>query len=151
MKQILTILVFTVLFTPKLLFSQDAPKKANGIIVKTDKSHLDLYKSTLPFLVDEGYEFQLLEKDAGIIQTKPHSINGGQIKLMCSIRQKDSTTIIKITGLCTIGTISLGGISDDSWSKVTNRGMKGSLFKNAWIHMESIAKKIDGTIEYQIK
>ena len=125
--------------------AQVAPKKSTMAIVKMDDKKQAISK-VIDVFTSAGFIFKTVETEAGIFTTEGK--RGKGCESMYNITIKDDGTT-KINGLMTIGSFTIEGFTSDSWSKIENKGMKGSPIKNAWLELESLATQLSAQVTYQ--
>lgn len=120
-------------------------KGANKALIQLESKEVAFSKA-LSVLAQEGFPMQVVEKEAGIITTQSKGAKRFQSKYSVHI---SDAGLITLTGLMTIGEISLYGVTDDSWGKIQNRGMKGSPIRLSWMELVGIAEKMGEVVEYE--
>ena len=128
------------------IYSQDAPKDANTIIISTADKPETAFRNIGRLFVSEKYALETSEPALLMITTKPQKINYGflsagtyYLKLQAQINEIDTLTEIILTGLF------------EGDLKVTNKGMSGSPAKSSWEKMVEIATKYKGgNIRFEI-
>lgn len=140
MKHLLTIILIT------LGLSMAAQERgASKASVQFETKDLAFSKA-LSVLTAEGFTIQVAEKDAGIITTQGKAGGRFQSKYNVLVTEEGHLTL---TGLMSIGDLTLNGVTDTSWSRIENRGMKGSPIRKAWEELEGIAQQIDEQVIYE--
>lgn len=136
-------LSFALLLVSFLSFAQ-APKGASKIIVNNTKSAADNFLLVKQQLAENS--IGIAQQDKDVFQIVTNTING---KYIYVIFCKDNA--IQITGTYTTGYdvhLGFGIIDKDEASKITNRGMSGSIIKRSFQSMESFAKALGTNITY---
>ncbi len=118
------------------------PKKANTIIISNNLVYSDNYREVSRLLIQSGYGIEYSDKDIGVITTGSKGIKNSEIKLNFLIDKNRIT----ITG--NFSTSVLEGVTGTSgtWMQIENKGMRGSLTRDAWNEMLSIGSDLSGTI-----
>ena len=104
------------------------------------------FSKALAVLTAEGFALQVVEKDAGIITTQGKAGGRFQSKYNVLVTEEGYLTL---TGLMSIGEVTLNGVTDTSWSRIENRGMKGSPIRKAWEELEGIAQQLSEQVIYE--
>lgn len=146
MKKLYTCLILLFTFNT-LSAQQQAPKGADKIIIKNAKSASDNFLAVKLILAEKGIEISSQDKDifqlkTGVIPITKYGA-GAYYVVFC----KDNS--IQLIGMFNTG-IELNMLVKDTdpFIQIVNRGMKGSLFKEAWIAMNSLAESFGGDISY---
>lgn len=140
-------IIFALLLSPIISLCQDPPKKCSVIKV-TPVS----FRHAVNSLLDLGYSIEKIDSNFLTVRTEPKNYSktkGGMVQI--EIRVKDSSVII--TGYCGLRNIDFEKKESNFFDgkyyyKVENRGMKGSLSKEAFDVMNEFAKGLSGKIEY---
>lgn len=148
MKKICLIVLFV--FTCNVLLAQQqAPKLADKILVKNDKSASDNFLAVKLSFAEKGIE--IVSQDADIKQFKtglmPLLKSGAKIYYI--VFCKDNT--IQFTGFFNTGIEAPKSIliqDGDPFRPIVNRGMKGSYFAEAWKAMNILALTFGSDIQY---
>ncbi|SDJ95185.1 hypothetical protein SAMN04487898_105135 [Pedobacter sp. ok626] len=146
MKKIYTILI--VLLACNMLFAQQqAPKGSDKIIIKNDKSASDNFISVKLILAEKGIEIASQDKDIYQLKTGVAPVTkygaGAYYVVFC----KDNS--IRLTGMFNTGfQLNMLVKDTDPLIQIVNRGMKGSLFNEAWKAMNELAATLGGDISY---
>lgn len=139
------LLVNTTFAQPKI---KDIPKGTIKIIITTTQSPNENYTQVLNLLLDNDFEIEKRDFELFTIKTglKPLPKTGSYY---LNLRCKDNT--IQITGkfYSGISTEIYGVKSEDSVETIINKGMKGSIYKTAFIEMYKFTKKIEGTFIFK--
>jgi len=123
-----------------------AQKKGDSKALIQLESKEAAFSKALSVLAQEGFPMQLVEKEAGVISTQGKY--GRRFQSKYNVHISDNG-LITLTGLLTIGELTIGNITDNSWSKIENKGMKGSPIRLSWMELVSIAEKMGGEVEYE--
>jgi len=148
MKLYISILfVFCILTTFAQNELKEVPKGTTKIIVKTERSTKDNFKTLLNVLLD--YDFEIENKDSELftIKTgqKPIPRTGSYyLNFMCK------EDLIEITGKFYSGiSMELNGVkSEDKQESITNKGMKNSIYKISFQEMFNVANLIGTNLSY---
>lgn len=140
MKHLLTIILIALGLSTA---AQD--RGASKAVIQFETKDLAFSKA-LSVLTAEGFSIQVAEKDAGIITTQGKAGGRFQSKYNVLVTEEGHLTL---TGLMSIGDLTLNGVTDTSWSRIENRGMKGSPIRKAWEELEGIAQQIDEQVIYE--
>lgn len=140
MKNLFTIILIA------LGLSLSAQERGDSRAVMQFESKDQAFSKALAVLTAEGFSIQVAEKDAGIITTQGKAGGRFQSKYNVHITEEG---LLTLTGLMTIGEISLHGVTDTSWSRIEYRGMKGSPIRKSWEELESIAQQISDEVTYE--
>lgn len=144
MKQLFLILLFSIAIVSHSN-AQDAPKKSTKAIIQFENK-TDALTSLLEIFSDKGFQIKTIDKELGILTTEAKGNNRFQSKYNVLV---NSEGIAKLTGLMTIGSITIYGVEDDSWSSIENKGMKGSPIRKSWMQLEEIAKETGREVSYE--
>lgn len=123
-----------------------AQKKGDSKALIQLESKEAAFTKAVSILAQEGFSMQVVEKDAGVISTQSKGAKRFQSKYNVFI---SDTGLITLTGLMTIGDITLNGITDNSWGKIENKGMKGSPIRLSWEELVNIAQQIGEQVTYE--
>lgn len=153
MKKLVLIICLS-LFTFNL-FSQQIerikpPKKAYKIILTTKMEKSANFINVIESLLDNDFIIKKKDKEYGTIKTEPEALNKLNGSYFINIRVKNN--LIYLTGKCNMNfSIDYGNVeSNFEWSKIINKGMKGSLLKESFKQMLEFALKIKyEKIEFQ--
>jgi hypothetical protein len=128
---------------PSVLFAQVIPKKANTIIITDTLSQEHLYNKITDLLFENGYGILNTDKAQGTITTTQRAMRTGTVALVFLI--KDKRVILRGNAK------GLEEISGDDLFAIEYRGMKGSIYRDAWDEMQKVSDNIPGTKEYLVK
>lgn len=123
-----------------------AQKKGDSKALIQLESKEAAFTKAVSILAQEGFSMQVVEKDAGVISTQSKGAKRFQSKYNVFI---SDTGLITLTGLMTIGDITLNGITDNSWGKIENKGMKGSPIRLSWEELVNIAQQMGSDVIYE--
>jgi hypothetical protein len=121
-----------------------APKGASKIIVNNSKSAADNFLLVKQQLAENS--IGIAQQDKDVFQIITSTINGKYVYVIFC-----KNNAIHITGTYTTGYdvhLGFGIIDKDEASKITNRGMSGSIIKKSFQSMESFAKELGTNITY---
>jgi hypothetical protein len=147
-----TILLISILLFVSSIKSQevlkDVPKNTNKIIIDTNQNQDENYKQALNILLDNDFEIGERDSDLFTIKTglKPLPRTG---QYYLNLRCKDNQIII--TGKFYSGiTLEIYDVDiEDSIETIVNKGMKGSVYKNAFLEMFKAAKLFGNNLTYK--
>lgn len=142
------LLLIIALLPLSLIAQEKAPKRAAQILVKTDNPDEDNFKSVTKFLLSEAIDIDSRDSELGLITTAPFRYDKSPLMVLTFYINDDA---IRLTGRFKSGfDLDLGGvIAKDDFEKIENRGMKGSVFQNAFAAMQDIALRLGSNISYK--
>lgn len=155
------LLIFILL--PYLCFSQDdvfgtkastknslAIKRADKIIVANEKPAAENFLMVKQVLSDNDIEIVSQDKDIFQIKSGQITVTRGGASSYYNFNCRQGKIVV--TGFYKAGyDLNIGGvIAKDEYTKIQNRGMGGSITKEAWNKMDIFSQKLGDKITYEI-
>ncbi|MES2417598.1 MAG: hypothetical protein V4541_05390 [Bacteroidota bacterium] len=141
------LLLMLIMYFPLISYSQEIPKRASNVIVKTQLSAKENFSFAIKTILGNDLIIDTKDAELGYIKTQQTNNKDGIYfyNILCSDNQ------ISISGMSKTGyTIKFGSVSSsDDFEKIENRGMNGSFFKKMFNNMNEFAKKFNLTLSYK--
>jgi hypothetical protein len=143
--------IVPVLFFTLSTCSQEVPKGVNRIIISNTKSAAENFTDIQNILIDNGYAIARKDDEFHTVRTEPVTPKKTASSNFYNFVARDSSIILsgfyKPLVMLTIGYTR----PDANTSMIENKGMKGSIVKDAFVAMDKMAHLIQGTISYEKK
>ncbi|MGN6438490.1 MAG: hypothetical protein ACTHMM_18245 [Agriterribacter sp.] len=123
------------LILPVVVFAQ---RRDNAIMVQSVS-----FKEAALALLDNGFNIEKSDSSLGIIYCEPKAI--GKLDAYGIVRVRSVDTGIIITGDYQVPSV------DKNYSRIDNRGMKGSPARRAWDMLDEFAKSFNKPLKYLSK
>jgi hypothetical protein len=130
-------LFLIIIFTSAFGHAQEAPQKANTIIITFPDSNAVVNKLT-KILENKGYVWKKT-KNPAVIVTEPKTLKNTRILLNAEVKGPD---------VLLSGKIVLAGQTN---MNIENKGREGASSMNAWEEMNKVAKAFGVKLRYEIK
>ncbi len=121
------------------------PRKTNTIILKVANAESsELLKHIKLTLADINIYPESVDTDLGLINTQDVSKKTGLAKYSIRVVKVDSTMQVRFVGYFKSGLeLNIGYVTaKDDWSRITKRGMEGSLYLDNFNYMTDIVKDL---------
>ena len=131
-------------------FKSTAIKKADRIIIANEKSAADNFLLVKQILSDNDIEIASQDKDIFQIKSGQITITRGGASGYYNFNCRQGKIVV--TGFYKAGyDLNIGGvIAKDEYTKIQNRGIGGSITKEAWNKMDIFSQKLGDKITYEI-
>jgi hypothetical protein len=131
-------------------YKSTAIKKADRIIISNEKSSAENFLLVKQILSDSDIEIASQDKEIFQIKSGQIPITRGGASSYYNFNCRQGKIVV--TGFYKGGyDLDIGGvISKDEYTRIQNRGMGGSITKEAWNKMDIFSQKLGDRITYEI-
>ena len=158
-----TLIIVCLCYTSLVTFAQDdvyntksntfkstAIKKADRIVIANEKSAAENFIMVKQMLSDNDIEITSQDKDIFQIKSGQITITRGGASGYYNFNCRQGKIVV--TGFYKAGyDLNIWGvIAKDEYTKIQNRGMGGSITKEAWNKMDLFSQKLGEKITYEI-